>query len=258
METTAKEKLDKIPVLASQIVKVGKEKTKEYKILEVSNESLRLAMKAVDEDPVYGVDDALLKSVLQKKEGTLSFGDNIDKDIVAMKIGLIDVTNSTHLSQHKSKFAIGNLAGHIAKREDFDDAISRGDEKLVKWLAVEVLHDIGIGDDEDGVRLYSFASKYCCYHNSIVYGRDDFSKFDGIVSYCLPLYLNYLKISPRDYMETKSNSWSHFGLVALVKSGRYDVFNKLIGVVLDGFGIKEDCGFSRRIAFDFLMWYPNR
>ena len=67
MEITAKEKLDKIPVLASQIVKVGKEKAKEYKILEVSNESLRLAMKAVDEDPVYGVDSALLKKCAPKE-----------------------------------------------------------------------------------------------------------------------------------------------------------------------------------------------
>lgn len=31
------------------------------------------------------------------------FPDNTDPDIVAMKVGLIDITNSTHLSQYKSK-----------------------------------------------------------------------------------------------------------------------------------------------------------
>lgn len=40
-----------------------------------------------------------------------------------MKIGLIDITNSTHLSQHKGKISMVELANMIADISNVDDRI---------------------------------------------------------------------------------------------------------------------------------------
>ena len=61
---------------------------------------------------------------------------NTDPDMVAMKIGLIDITNSTHLSQHKSKISIVELANIIAAIPDVDERIKNGDPELVISLLV--------------------------------------------------------------------------------------------------------------------------
>lgn len=48
----------------------------------------------------YGPENDLITRCLKK------FPLNTDPDVLAMKIGLIDITNSMHLSQHKSKISI--------------------------------------------------------------------------------------------------------------------------------------------------------
>lgn len=88
-----------------------------------------------------------------------------------MKIAVIDVTNSTHLLQYKSKLSLYDLAKLILEIPDFDKRLEKGDPELVNIIA----RNIG------AVNMFSFASKYCTYHNVEVYGRDDYSIFDGIV-----------------------------------------------------------------------------
>lgn len=86
---------------------------------------------------------------------------NTDSDVVAMKVGLIDVTNSIHLSQRKSKISMAELANIIAAIPNIDDRIAAGNSKVVNEIA----------RSNGKINLFSFASKYCCYHNRNLYEK---------------------------------------------------------------------------------------
>ena len=57
----------------------------------ITNEAIEEAEALVQATDNYGPENELITRCLQK------FPDNIDPDVVAMKVGLIDITNSTHL-----------------------------------------------------------------------------------------------------------------------------------------------------------------
>lgn len=122
----------------------------------------------------YGPETDLITRCLKR------FPLNTDPHVVAMKVGLIDITNSTHLSQHKSKISMVELAEIIAAIPDVDDRIKNGDPEVVNIIA----------RSNGKINLFSFASKYCCYHNSNLYGRDDFSILDTILKEYLPRYFD--------------------------------------------------------------------
>ena len=63
-----------------------------------------------------------------------------------------------------------DLAKVILEIPNFDDRLAEGDPELVNIIA----RNIG------AVNMFSFASKYCTYHNVEVCGRDDYFIFDGI------------------------------------------------------------------------------
>ena len=74
----------------------------------ITNEAMEEAETLVQGTDNYGPENELITRCLRK------FPKNTDPDIVAMKVGLIDITNSTHLSQHKSKISMVELANIIA------------------------------------------------------------------------------------------------------------------------------------------------
>ena len=59
---------------------------------------------------------------------------NNDVSIVAMKIALIDVTNSTHLHQHKKKINLHDLAKNIVLIKDLETLIAEGNPKAVEMI----------------------------------------------------------------------------------------------------------------------------
>ena len=73
----------------------------------ITNEAMEEAESLVQRTDNYGPENDLITRCLQK------FPKNTDPDVVAMKVGLIDITNSTHLSQHKSKISMVELANII-------------------------------------------------------------------------------------------------------------------------------------------------
>lgn len=147
-----------------------------------------------------------------------------------MKIAVIDVTNSTHLSQYKSKLSLYDLAKLILEIPDFDKRLEKGDPELVNIIA----RNIG------AVNMFSFASKYCTYHNVEVYGRDDYSIFDGIVKNTLPYYIPGLTVSRIDKWRVNLD---------------YKSFNECVGKLLDEHNIHIP---FRRRKFDHFLWYANR
>ena len=72
-----------------------------------------------------------------------------------MKVALIDLTNSTHISTHIKKISLSEIVDLILSIQDFDIRVSQGDPLLVSQLA----------ESNGQINLFSFASKYCTYHN---------------------------------------------------------------------------------------------
>ena len=180
--------------------------------------------KFVLESANYGKEGLIIHDVLN------AYPLHKDINTIAMKIAVIDVTNSTHLAQYKSQISLYDLAKVIYEIPDFDSRLAAGDPELVNIIA----QNIG------AVNMFSFASKYCTYHNVEIYGKDDYSIFDGIVKRALPHYVAGLT-------EHKIDTWR--------KNYNYELFNACIGKLLDD---KKIFIPFRRRKFDHFLWYANR
>ncbi len=155
---------------------------------------------------------------------------NTDSDLVAMKVGLIDITNSTHLSQHKSKISMAELSDIIASIPNIDERIKAGDPEVVNTIA----------RSNGKINLFSFATKYCCYHNKNLYERDDYSILDSVLKDSLPKYFDDIT---RGQIQRWQNSYN------------YAAYNDYITKKLDELNITT--AFRKR-KFDWFVWYKNR
>ena len=190
----------------------------------ITNEAMEEAEALVQGTDNYGPENELITRCLRK------FPKNSDPDIVAMKVGLIDITNSTHLSQHKSKISMVELANIIASIPDIDERIAAGDPEVVNEIA----------RSNGKINLFSFASKYCCYHNRNLYGRDDYSILDTVLKEYLPRYFD-------DITKGQIQKWQD--------SFNYKAYNDYITKKLDECGITVN---HRKRKFDHFVWYKNR
>ena len=190
----------------------------------ITNETVEESELLVQKTNNYGRENELITRCLKR------FPENTDSDIIAMKIGLIDITNSTHLSQHKSKISMAEFAEIIAKIPGIDSRIKRGDPEVVNEIA----------RSNGKINLFSFASKYCCYHNRNLYDRDDYSIFDTVLMEYLPRYFG-------DITENKIKKWK--------EDFDYNTYNEYITQKLNEYGITLE---YRKRKFDHFVWYKNR
>lgn len=190
----------------------------------ITNEAMEEAEALVQATDNYGPENELITRCLQK------FPNNTDPDVVAMKVGLIDITNSTHLSQHKSKISMVELANIIASIPDIDARIAAGDPEVVNEIA----------RSNRKINLFSFASKYCCYHNRNLYGKDDYSILDTVLKEYLPRYFD-------DVTKGQIQKWQD--------SFNYKAYNDYITSKLDEYGITVE---YRKRKFDHFVWFKNR
>lgn len=153
---------------------------------------------------------------------------NVDVVAVAIKICVIDVRNSTHLSTSKEILPLHKLAEIICNIKDFDNRIKSGDPKLVNELAKNT--------KTNGRNLFSFASKYCYFHNHYIYHKDDFSIYDASLQKNLCKYDT--ELDPK-----KIDNWR--------KECNYEIYNDSIGKILDKYCITLE---NRREKFDFFIW----
>lgn|SRR5574344_456322 len=190
----------------------------------ISNETIEDANRDVEQSDNYGPENKLITSCLRK------FPYNTDIDIVAMKIGLIDITNSTHLSQHKSKINMCEFSERIAKIPNIDERLKNGDPEVVNEIA----------KSNGKINLFSFATKYCCYHNRNLYGKDDYSILDNVLKEYLPRYFH-------DVTKSQIQKWQN--------SYDYKSYNDYITKKLDELGITIE---FRKRKFDHFVWFKNR
>lgn len=190
----------------------------------ITNETIEEAERLVNDTDNYGPENELISRCLRK------FPYNTEPDIVAMKVGLIDITNSTHLSQHKEKISMVEFANIIATIPDIDARIKSGDPEVVNEIA----------KSNGKINLFSFASKYCCYHNRNLYGRDDYSIIDTVLKEYLPRYFD-------DITKGQIQKWQN--------NFMYKEYNDYITRKLDELGITVR---NRKRKFDHFVWYKNR
>lgn len=190
----------------------------------ITNETIEEATALVQNTDNYGPENELITRCLIK------FPLNTDPDLVAMKVGLIDITNSTHLSQHKSRISMVELAEVISSIPDVDARIAAGDPEVVNEIA----------RSNGNINLFSFASKYCCYHNRNLYGRDDYSILDTVLKEYLPRYFD-------DVTKNQIQKWQD--------GYQYKSYNDYITKKLDELGITVE---NRKRKFDHYIWYKNR
>ncbi len=201
------------------------------KIEEITNEALDKVYNDVINDETYGKELSIVDTILNKHKK------NTDLYEVATKVAIIDVTNSTHFSQYKSKINLDEISNFIIGIKDFDKRVEAGDPELVNELA----------RNNGQINLFSFASKYCYYHNKCIYQKDSYAKYDGIVHDCLPEYLSKAKIKLGKKEVTPST------LNRLREQCDYASFNSLVDKVLEN----VDTDF-KKAKFDYLMWFNNR
>lgn len=185
------------------------------------SKDLHEAHNDVLSDDKYGKEYQLIEDVLKKYPNNKTIED------VACKIAVIDFTNSTNLHF----FNLYTLAEIItSEKVDFDARVARGDVSLVSDIISKC-----------PVKLYSFASKYCCYHNTFLYNRDDYSIYDSVVEKHLPEYATE---------KLPASKWR--------RNFNYKTFNQYIGDLLDEYGITAATEPQRRRLFDHYVWYKNR
>ncbi|MCS5465127.1 hypothetical protein NWO25_14665 [Enterococcus lactis] len=216
--------IDKVLKLDSSKEKTISETIHKQKYLSLTEENIEKQHKFVGASSNYGKEGLIIHDVLN------AFPLHNDLNTIAMKIAVIDVTNSTHLSQYKSRLSLYDLAKVILEIPNFDDRLAKGDPQLINIIA----RNIG------AVNMFSFASKYCTYHNVEVCGRDDYSIFDGIVKNTLPHYIQGLTTN-------KIDTWR--------RSFDYEAFNECVGKLLDENNIHIP---FRRRKLDHFFWYANR
>lgn len=194
---------------------------------EISVTDILKAEESVRKDKIYGAEETLIDTYFNK------FPLNTNLIEVAAKVAIIDTTNTTNLSRYKSKISLCNVAEIIVGIDNFDARVKSGDVKLVEEIARK-------SKEKYGINLFSFATKYCCYHNVHVYKRDDYSIYDNVVKKNLPDYCNNVTKNKIETWRTKID---------------YTSFNETIDKVLKDNKITIA---NRRRAFDHFLWYNNK
>lgn len=98
------------------------------------------------------------------------YPNNTDLNAIIIKATCLNTFYGTNLTKN---YKIHEIAQEILKI-DFDKRVKSGDISLVDELGQ-------LGTKLGKVKIYSFASKYCVWHNYGVYDKDDFVIFDSVV-----------------------------------------------------------------------------
>lgn len=213
-----------IPEKPTKVIAQKPNKKKKQGLMKITNKNLDKIHELVMEDDKYGREYNLISDALKR------FPNNNDVIEVAMKVALIDVTNSTNLSRHKRNISLVELAEVIVNIHDIDGRIERGDPTVVNEIAKA----------NGKINLFSFASKYCCYHNHNLYGKDDYAILDTVLMKTMPQYFDDITISEIDKWRVKTD---------------YKSYNDYITRKLDELKITTK---YRRRKFDHFVWYLNR
>lgn len=173
------------------------------------------------------VTDLMLENLLN------AFPKNVDSYQIAAKVLLIDKLYSTQLFRYNKKDFLTRLVDNIRTIQDFDLRVKSGDPTVV----CEIYRGLN-------KKLFSFASKYCCLHNTLVYKRDDYSIYDSAVRKLLPKYAKMVNVN---LTVKQIDTW--------YKQDNYDGFNKAVDSVLNAARININ---NKKRNFDLFLWSQRK
>lgn len=133
------------------------------------------------------------------------FPENKNIDEIKLKISTLNSFYSINI------YEIGSMAKHIQSL-NIDDAIAIGDPNIVQKIATG--HAIASLKSEAGkeINFYSFATKYCSWHNP-----DEFPFFD---SYVEKLLIAYRELGFYDFKNVELKQYERFKTI-LIKFREY-------------------------------------
>lgn len=155
------------------------------------------ALKAYDKMESYRIQEDILQRLVKE------YPDHKNKAAVEVKVKLLNLLYSTYI------LATNRMTAHILGINEIDARLKKGDKSLVEEIA-----NIQIGGKK--YNFYSFATKYCAYHNP-----EAFPIYDNIVSKVLTM-LNKGKESDSAY-EKKLRNYAEYTQI-------YDTFMKDYGL----------------------------
>ena len=193
------------------------------KLLEIKNEKItEQAEKAVN-DKIYKQTEPMLHELLKQ------FPENNEPYQIASKVLMLDKLYATQIFNYKKLEFLTEIVENIRTIPNFDERVKNGDPTVVP--------EIYRGFKK---RMFSFATKYCCLHNSVVYGKDDYSIYDSSVRKYLPKYAKILGVK---LTGTQLDDW--------YKKGDYKAFNDAVDDVLEKAEITVE---NRKRKFDLFLW----
>jgi len=223
----------------------------EFALKVFSDIDLAQVVQDMHDDSRYGVDNGFTEKALEKYPG------NTDPAVIAMKIAIVDMENSTQLSRLLGEKGTRNinLKDIVAKIQSmpFDERVASGDRSLVSELS--------LWSSSLGLNLFSFFSKYCTYHNAYVYGKDDYSIFDKVVREHIGDYFSLADCQEFFGAATKLRKGQTVAkfvdskIEAMRQSCDYEQYCRLIDFLLEKHAISRP---NPRRELDWFIWYRNR
>lgn len=119
-----------------------------------------------------------------------SYPTNTNLNEIIIKVACLDRLYSTNITK---SYKIPQVAQKILQ-SGFDDRVQKGDITLVDDIASLGKTQI---EEQGGKQILSFASKYCVWHSSVVYGKDDFVIIDSIVKTKLKEFNEKYNFAPK-------------------------------------------------------------
>ena len=128
-----------------------------------------------------------------------AFPENIHLEHILLKISVINDLYSTNI------LGTFNMAKHIQDL-NIDDCLKQGDPHIVNKISLG--HGIISKKNNKEINFYSFATKYCNWHN-----RDNYAIYDSFVKKVLMAYK--LRDNFSDFVETDLKDFIKFKTVVL-------------------------------------------
>lgn len=192
-------------------------------MLEMTNKKIIEQASETVNDEVYKQTEPMLHELLK------AFPENKEPYQIAAKVLMLDKLYATQIFNYKKLEFLSEIVENIRTIPNFDERVKNGDPTVVP----EIYRGFK-------TRMFSFATKYCCLHNTVVYGKDDYSIYDSSVRNYLPKYAKSIGIK---LTGTKIDEW--------VKNDDYKSFNDAVDEVLDKAEITVE---NRKRKFDLFLW----
>lgn len=176
-------------------------------------------LESFDKMESYRIQESLLRKLVDE------YPTHENKSAVETKVKLLNLFYSTGIQ------AVNLMAEHILSIEDIDGRLLQGDSKLVPQIAKL---KVGKGD----VRFnYSFATKYCAYHQP-----KKFPIYDSIVALTFASLFEKGLLPKYKYSRGKSNTRNTYSKTEFMdKLKEYDFYIKVYNHFMEEYDLTSLC-----------------